>query len=66
MSKYISRVGGIQSAREIVDYHKKYFMNFNYFDCKKKMFVKQKDETRAKDFVFMNFLIGEVRKEKEL
>lgn len=64
MSKYISKVGGIISAREIVEYHKKYFFNFSYFDSKKKMFVKQKDESRAKDFVYMNLLIGEVRKEK--
>lgn len=62
MSKYISKVGGINEAREIVYFHKEYFKNYKFFDIKKKMFVKVKDATRMDDYVFMNMLIGEVRK----
>lgn len=62
MSKYISKVGGIDNAKEIVCYHKKYFKNYKFFDVSKKMFVKEKDQSRIEDFIFMNMLIGEVRK----
>ncbi len=62
MSKFINIVGGILDATEIVKYHSLYFKRYPYYDTLKKCFSKQKDEARVKDFVYMNFLIGEIRK----
>lgn len=62
MSKYIALVGGEARAIEIVHYYREYFKNFKFYDCKRKIFVKVKDDSRPKDFVYMNMLIGDVKK----
>lgn len=62
MSKYINRIGDASLAQEIVIYYRKYFKNYKYYDIRKKMFVKIKDESRNEDFIYMNMLIGDVKK----
>lgn len=62
MFKFIDLVGGYYVAEEIVRYHRGYFKNYAYYDVRRKCFSKTKDESRPKDFLYVNFLIGEVKK----
>jgi hypothetical protein len=50
---YVSRVGGLAKAKEILHYHKEYFKNFGFFDNKYKIFVKEKmvDQNRIDDYI---------------
>ena len=61
--KYIMSVGGENIATEIVNYHTKYFKNYPYYDIIRKCFLKNKPQDTSQT-VYMNFLIGEVRKLK--
>lgn len=56
----IQVVGGITKALEIVEYHGKYFKNYQYYNVENRCFCKLKNENLKQ--VYMNFLIGEVRK----
>lgn len=50
---YVSRVGGLTKAAEILYYHKNYFKNYGFFDNICKIFVKEKDidAKRIKDYI---------------
>ena len=63
MSKNIDLVGGFDRAEEIVKYHSSYFKNYQWYDCVKKCLIKKKPEKSTNKIVYMNFLIGELRKE---
>lgn len=63
MGKYIQKVGGLSRAEEIVKFHKEYFRNYTHYDSVKKSFCKAKKDHGNPNLVFMNFLIGELRRE---
>jgi hypothetical protein len=60
MSKNITKVGGMDRAKEIVKFYWEYFRGYKFYDCKRKMFTKVKDESRPDDYVYMIRLTGEV------
>lgn len=47
-------------AKEIVKFYWEYFRGYKFYDCKRKMFTKVKDESRPDDYVYMIRLTGEV------
>ena len=63
MSKYVNLVGGEARTIEIVQYYRAYFKSYKFYDCRKRAFVKVKDERRPQDFVYMNMLIGDAKKQ---
>lgn len=60
MSKNIERVGGIDRAVEVVEFYRKYFRAYKYFDILKNAFCKEKDQSRPDDFIYMIKLTGDV------
>lgn len=61
MNSVISIVGGSQRATEIVEYHHRYFKNFNFYDVRRKVFSKKVDEKRNHDFIPVQYIESELR-----